>query len=277
MILKRLGFAACVIQLLILSGCTGINTTYPGVVGINRTQYMFDPITAKEMKLSYAQSYSAALSKAKQQGIDATDTPQGKRVQAIALRIVKQARYFRPDAQVWDWNIALIRNPELNANCGPGGKIIVFTGLIDTLKATDDELASVISHEVSHALREHSREQASSKAAFEIAGTLGASALGAGSLGKTAISKLLDAGVGLPFSRRDETEADLMGLELAARAGFDPRASVTLWKKMEALSKASMLPGFLRTHPTNQDRIVAIQQMLPKVMPLYQAALLSKR
>lgn len=277
MLLKILGVAACAIQVLMLSGCTGIQTTQPGVVGITRTQYMFDPITAKEMKLSYAQSYSAALTKAKRQGIDATDTPQGKRLQAIALRLVMQAKYFRPEAQGWDWNIALIRNPELNANCGPGGKIIVYTGIIEKLNATDDELAAISSHEISHALREHSREQASSKAAFEIMGTLGASALGAGSLGKTAISRLLEAGVGLPFSRRDETEADLMGLELAARAGFDPRAAITLWKKMEVLSKASMLPGFLRTHPTNEDRIVAIQQMLPKVMPLYQAAVLSKK
>lgn len=269
--MKR-AFVAVLLVSLGLGGCTNVSTTNGGVLGVDREQFMFDALSSREMNLSYAQSYKSYVLKAAEKGQLATDTPQGKHLQEIAVRLVVQAPVFKPAASKFGWHISLIRSNEMNANCGPGGKIIVYTGLLDRLKLTDDEIAAVLGHEIAHALREHSREQASSSAAFELVGTLGASALGAGSLGKTAITQVLKTGVGLPFSRRDETEADLMGLELAARAGFDPRAAITLWKKMDTLGDSSMMPAFLRTHPTNEDRILVLREAIPKVMPLYVAA-----
>lgn len=270
--MKFVGLSILAMQLLILAGCTGMQTTKPGVVGVTRTQYMFDPYTAKDLNRSYAYSYQAAVRQADRQGRVLTDTAQGKWLQSIALRVVMQVGTFNPAAEYWDWDINLIKVDQINANCGPGGKIIVYSGLLDKIKPTDDELAVVLAHEAAHALRQHTREQASSKAMFEVAGTLSASALKAGALGKSAITKLLDTGVGLPFSRRDETEADLIGLELAARAGYDPRAAITLWQKMEAESKGSMMPAFLSTHPATAERIRVISETIPKVLPLYLAA-----
>lgn len=257
---------------LTLVGCTNVSTTKGGVLGVDREQFMFDAVSSRQLSLSYAQSYKAYVLKARDRGQLATDTPQGKHLQQIAVRLVLQTPVFRPSAEKWGWHLSLISSDELNANCGPGGKIIVYTGLLDRLKLTDDEIAAVLGHEIAHALREHSREQESSSAAFELVGTLGAGVLGAGSFGKTAITQVLKTGVGLPFSRRDETEADLMGLELAARAGFDPRAALSLWKKMDAQSEPSNMPSFLRTHPTNEDRIQVLNAAIPKVLPLYMAA-----
>lgn len=263
--------------LLMVGGCTGIQTTQPGVVGVDRTQYMFDPLPARELNGSYAIAYRNAIRSAEKQGKLVTETPAGQRVMRIAGNLVAQIPAFRPGAERWGWFVNLIEVDMVNANCGPGGKIIVYTGLLNRLRLTDDELAIVLSHEIAHGIREHSREQLSSKAGFEIAGTLGAAALGAGSVGKTVISKGLDAGVGLAFSRRDESEADLIGLELSARAGYDPRAALVLWSKMaeEANGKGSGLPQFLSTHPSDESRSKRIQEALPKVLPLYEAARLA--
>lgn len=261
--------------LLLISGCTGIQTTKPGVVGIDRTQYMFDPLPSRELNGSYARAYRTAIRSAEAQGKLVTETPAGHRVMRIAGDLVEQVPAFRPGAERWGWFVNLIDVDMVNANCGPGGKIIVYTGLLNRLKLTDDELAIVLAHEIAHGIREHTREQISSKAGFEIAGTLGAAALGAGAMGKSVISKGLDAGFGLSFSRRDESEADLIGLELSARAGYDPRAAITLWSKMAAEGKGNGLPQFLSSHPSDEARSERLQGALPKVMPLYEAARLS--
>lgn len=261
--------------LLLIGGCTGIQTTKPGVVGIDRTQYMFDPLPSRELNGSYARAYRTAIRNAEAQGKLVTETPAGHRVMRIAGDLVEQVPAFRPGAERWGWFVNLIDVDMVNANCGPGGKIIVYTGLLNRLKLTDDELAIVLAHEIAHGIREHTREQISSKAGFEIAGTLGAAALGAGAMGKSVISKGLDAGFGLSFSRRDESEADLIGLELSARAGYDPRAAITLWSKMAAEGKGNGLPQFLSSHPSDEARSERLQEALPKVMPLYEAARLS--
>jgi predicted Zn-dependent protease len=156
----------------------------------------------------------------------------------------------------------------------PGGKIAFYTGILNTLELNDDEVAMIMGHEIAHALREHAREQAAKSALTGIAGNiLGviAAASGYGDWTNIAIS----AGQGLAtraFSRDDESEADLIGMELAARAGYDPRAGITLWQKMGKASKGST-PEFLSTHPANDSRIEDIRKHLPEVMPLYERAL----
>lgn len=269
--MKKLLMVGLAAQLGLLGGCTGIQTTSPGVVGVDRTQYMWNGYSQKDVNRSYALTYRDGVKKAEAAGLLITDTPLGRHVQSIAVRLVMQTHVFRPDAEQWPWFVNVIQSDEVNAFCGPGGKIVAYSGLIDRLKLTDDELAIVLAHEVAHALREHGREQASSRAVFELAGGVGANVLGAGSLGKSVITKALDTGVGLPFSRTDEEEADLIGLELAARAGFDPRAALTLWKKMSALNKGPAGPTFLSTHPSDADRMTVLAAAMPKVMPLYAA------
>jgi predicted Zn-dependent protease len=167
--------------------------------------------------------------------------------------------------------VNLIGSKQINAWCMPGGKIAFYTGILDQLKLTDDEVAMVMGHEMAHALREHARERMAKNTATDMGLRLGAQLLGLGQAGDLA------AGVGsqlltLKYSRDDETEADLVGLEIAARAGYNPKASVALWKKMAAANGGNGPPGFLSTHPTGPDRIKQLEANLPKVQGLYEQA-----
>jgi predicted Zn-dependent protease len=152
----------------------------------------------------------------------------------------------------------------------PGGKIAFYSGILKTLQLTDDEVAMVMGHEIAHALREHARERMGKNAATGIGASLLTQILGLGQIGQTVTNygaQLLT----LEFSRSDESEADLVGMELAARAGFDPRAGVTLWQKMGAANKGAP-PQWLSTHPAGSTRIADIEANLPRVMPLYERA-----
>ena len=170
----------------------------------------------------------------------------------------------------WKWEVNLIGSSQINAFCMPGGKIVFYTGLLKTLQLTDDEVAMVMGHEIAHALREHARERIGKNAATGIGANLIGQILGLGQIGQTVTNygaQLLT----LEFSRSDESEADLVGMELAARAGFDPRAGITLWQKMGAASKGAP-PQWLSTHPSGKTRIADIESNLPRVMPLYERA-----
>jgi predicted Zn-dependent protease len=152
----------------------------------------------------------------------------------------------------------------------PGGKIAFYTGILETLKLTDDEVAAVMGHEIAHALREHARERMGKSVATNVGASLLSQLLGVGELGNTVIgggAQLLS----LQFSRSDESEADLVGLELAARAGFDPRAGISLWQKMAAQNKGAP-PQWLSTHPAGSTRIAEMQKNMPRVLPLYEQA-----
>jgi len=175
-----------------------------------------------------------------------------------------------PRAKQWRWEVNLIGSKQVNAFCMPGGKIAFFYGLLDQLKLNDDEVAMVMGHEIAHALREHARERVGKNAATSGLIELGAALFGLGSGGRYL------AGLGgqlltLRFGRDDESEADKVGLDLAARAGYDPRAGVTLWQKMGAASRGSP-PQWLSTHPAGESRIQQIQSNLPSVEPLYARA-----
>lgn len=256
---------------LLLSGCQSVNTTSGGAVGVERKQYMFSMLSTAEVNQMYAQSYQQTVGEASSKGVLDKTSADAKRIRAIADRLIAQAPVFRPDSSQWQWEVNLIKSDELNANCGPGGKIIFYTGLIDSLKLTDDEIAAVMGHEIAHALREHGREAMSKAYGIEMAKQGAGALLGLGQDSMALADTVANYGMTLPNSRSNENEADLIGLELSARAGYNPNAAITLWNKMAKASEGAP-PEFMSTHPASSSRIASLQAAIPKVMPLYQQA-----
>lgn len=256
---------------LLLTGCQSVNTTSGGAVGVERKQYMFSMLSSQEVDQMYAQSYQKTVGEASSKGVLDKTSNEARRVQAIADRLIAQAPTFRPDAAQWKWEVNLIKSDELNANCGPGGKIIFYTGLIDKLQLTDDEIAAIMGHEIAHALREHGREAMSKAYGIEMAKQGAGALLGLGQDTMALADTVANYGMTLPNSRANENEADLIGLELAARAGYNPNAAITLWNKMSKVSEGAP-PEFMSTHPASASRIAALQAAIPKVMPLYERA-----
>ena len=198
------------------------------------------------------------------------DHPQSKRLQAIAQKIIPFSYEWNPRAKDWKWEVNILNSNQINAFCMPGGKIAFYTGILEQLKLTDDEVAMIMGHEVAHALREHARERMGKNAATSIGANVLGGLLGLGNSG----AQVLGMGgqlLTLKFGREDESEADLVGMELAARAGYNPKAGVSLWQKMGAASKGAP-PQFLSTHPSGPTRIKDIEANLPKVEPLYERA-----
>jgi predicted Zn-dependent protease len=254
---------------LLVSGCAGVHTTQSGAVGVQRQQYMSGLVSERALQQEAAQQYSSLLSQARAQGKLDTNAAQTRRVKSIAQRLIAQAGVFRSDAAQWNWEVHVLNENQVNAWCMPGGKIAVYSGLINRLNPTDDELAAVIGHEIAHALREHSREQVSQQMATQ----LGVSVLAAvtGSRASADLGNALtNVMFTLPNSRTHEVEADRIGTELAARAGYDPNAAVSLWQKMAALDRGSSSPEFLSTHPSADSRIQDLQVIANQVMPLYE-------
>ena len=256
---------------LLLAGCQSVNTTSGGAVGVERKQYMFSMLSSAEVNQMYAQSYQKTVGEATNKGVLDKTSNDAKRIQAIADRLIAQAPIFRPDSAQWKWEVNLIKSDELNANCGPGGKIIFYTGLIDSLQLTDDEIAAIMGHEIAHALREHGREAMSKAYGIEMAKQGAGALLGLGQDSLALADTVANYGMTLPNSRANENEADLIGLELAARAGYNPNAAITLWNKMSKASEGSP-PEFMSTHPASSSRIASLQAAIPKVMPLYENA-----
>jgi predicted Zn-dependent protease len=272
----RKSFLALLIAAFALGGCTPVQTTKSGAVGVDRKQYML--LSEKQVESMSAQSYVQTLRQADSKKELNTNPAETARVRAIANRLIPQTAVFRPDAVNWKWEINVQKSKDVNAYCMAGGKIMVFTGLIDQLKPSDDELAAVMGHEIAHALREHSREQMSEAYAQQI-GLIGlAAVVGATSKDSNKANTTLALGstvaavaLTLPHSRRAEHEADQIGLELAARAGYDPRAALSLWDKMSKVGGGKP-PEFLSTHPSDASRMADIQRLIPTVMPLYEEA-----
>ncbi|MGO3132869.1 MAG: M48 family metallopeptidase [Alcaligenes sp.] len=252
-------------------GCATVQTTQSGTVGVERKQFISNLVSEAELNQVAAQNYAQVLSQARQQKALDTDAAQTRRVKAIAQRLIGQVGVFRADASAWNWEVHVINEDEVNAWCMPGGKMAVFSGLIKRIQPTDAELAAIIGHEMAHALREHSREQVSQKMATSFGLTMLSALTGVqavNDLGGTLSEVMFE----LPNSRTHESEADLIGVELAARAGYDPRAAVTLWQKMGALEQGRGQPEFLSTHPSSTTRIADLQAISERVMPLYQQA-----
>ncbi|HEY1058813.1 MAG TPA: M48 family metallopeptidase [Limnobacter sp.] len=253
-----------------LSGCASTHTTSAGAVGIDRPQFV-SMVSAQDMETSSVKAYAAELNKARTAGKLNVNTQQVERVRNIARRLIPQTAAFRTDAPGWKWEVNVITSDQLNAWCMAGGKIAVYTGLIDKLKLTDDELAAVMGHEISHALREHARERVSQKMATGLGVDLISIGLGLGAVGKDLVGMVSDVTISLPYSREHETEADRMGVELAARAGYDPRAAITLWEKMGSAGGGAP-PELLSTHPAPANRMRDLEDYSRRVEPLYEAA-----
>ena len=230
-------------------------------------------VPSRQLEAQAAQQYLQLKDQAEQKGaLVPANHPETMRLRAIAKRLIPHALRWNPRAPQWEWEVSLINSKQVNAFCMPGGKIAFFSGILTSLKLTDDEVAIVMGHEMAHALREHGRERAAKSGATNIAARLAGAGLAywlgvdpritntvAGGAAKLAI---------LNFSREDETEADLVGLDIAARAGIDPRAGIALWQKMGMLNKGAP-PQWLSTHPAGINRIGDIRKHLPEVMPLY--------
>jgi len=255
--------------LALLAGCQSVNTTQPGAVGVERKQNML--VSSATVNRSAEKAYAQVLAEAQKKGQLNRDAGQLQRVRAIASRLIPQTGAFRADAPAWKWEVNVITSKDVNAWCMPGGKIAFYTGLIERLQATDEEIAAVMGHEIAHALREHGRERASQAMAQGIGISVVGAALGMKGGAQDLTQMVLDLTFNLPNSRTDEVEADRIGVELAARGGFDPHAAVTLWEKMSKTG-ASQGPNFLSTHPSHASRINDLKGYAERVMPLYGAA-----
>lgn len=230
-------------------------------------------VPAETLENSAAQQYQQMLQQAKaQRALAPAGHPQLQRLHAIAKRLIPHATPWNDRARQWRWEVNLIGSSQINAFCMPGGKIAFYTGILDQLKLTDDETAMVMGHEMAHALREHARERIAKTQGTNLALRLGSQLLGLGDLGNVAASlggQLLT----LQFSRSDESDADLVGLELAARGGYQPSAAVSLWQKMgNATGGKQGGLAFLSTHPSGPARIRELEQNVPRVQGLYEAA-----
>ena len=241
-------------------------------VDVGKSSSLRNLVPADRVEAAGVQQYGQLLAQARAKNALAGDgNAQLQRLRAIAQRLIPFALPWNARAREWKWEVNLIGSKQINAFCMPGGKIAFYTGILDQLKLSDDEAAMIMGHEMAHALREHARSRLAKTQATSMGLSLGAQLLGLGQLGNIAAdmgTQLLT----LKFSRTDETEADLVGLELAARAGYNPQASVSLWEKMGKASGGAGGPGFLSTHPSGPNRIRELQANVPRVQGLYERA-----
>jgi Zn-dependent protease with chaperone function len=262
-------FVTVLVSACFLVACA--NTSRPGVVGVERSQFMM--ISAAQIERISASSFDQQAKAAQKKNILITSGPQYERLKTIANRLIPQTAVFRDDTHSWNWGLQLIDSPLVNATCAPGGRITFYSGIINKLNLTDDEIAAIMGHEIAHAVREHGRERVSQAMAQNAIANVALAAAGAGSAQSIdAANQIMQYVLVLPNSRQNEKEADAIGLEIAARGGYDPRAAITLWEKMSKESKGKNPPEFLSTHPSNENRIKELSALMPRVMPLYEAA-----
>jgi Zn-dependent protease with chaperone function len=229
-------------------------------------------VPADQIESASTQQYARLMEQARAQRALAPEShPQLQRLRAISARLIAHSGKWNDRARQWQWEVNLIGSKQVNAYCMPGGKIAVFTGLLDQLQLTPDETAMVVGHEMAHALREHARARIAKSQGTGTILSIGAQLLGLGQLGDAA-ANIGTQLITLRFSREDETDADLVGLELAARAGFNPEASTSLWEKMGRAQAGKGGPAFLSTHPSGPDRIRRLRENVPRVRGLYQQA-----
>ena len=240
-----------------LVGCVSNTTSNSSTT--NRSQLML--VSEQEVMTQSAQAYDEVIAQARAQGVLNTNKALTARVQKIGDRLIAKAPTFRADSAKWDWEVNVITSKELNAWCMAGGKIAVYTALVEQLQLNDDEIATVMGHEIAHALREHVREQMSTQALKQGALNI-ASLFGVSNTTLNIANTLAEVGVSLPFSRSHETEADELGLELMYRAGYDPQKGIKIWEKMMSLGSGNTgLAVLLSTHPADDERLANLTEL----------------
>ena len=253
---------AFLLVLFLLGGCATNNIT-------GRSQLML--VSEEQAIGSSAAAYSSmmgGLSKKKQ--IEG-ESERSKKVREITDRLIAQAVRFRPDSASWKWEVQVIDDPKtVNAFCMAGGKMAIYSGMWEKLKITDDEVAQVMGHEIGHALASHTAERMSVAYSTSIGTQVLAIAMGVRPETGALMQAASVTAIQLPNSRESESEADQIGIELAARAGYDPKAAVTLWEKMAKLGGTP--PEFLSTPPSPQNRAARLKELGAKVEPLYLGA-----
>jgi predicted Zn-dependent protease len=256
----------------LLGACSSSSRVGPtDGVRVGDSSSLKDMVPASQLEASAARQYSAMKQKAAEKNALAPDNhPQVIRLRAIAKKILPHAYAWNPESQAWKWEVNLFISDQVNAFCMPGGKIAFYTGIIEKLNLNDDEVATVMGHEIAHALREHARDRIAKAQLSNLGASVLSSALGLGNLGGQALGQGLQI-LGLSFSRADERDADLVGMDIAARAGYDPRAGISLWQKMGQLSKDKQ-PEWLSTHPSGDSRIYEIQRNINEALFLYARA-----
>lgn len=259
------GLIVGVVAMVTMAGCATNAIT-------GRSQLM---IVSEESAIARSSGmYSSLIGDLAESGKLSTDSAQIARVKDITDRLISQAVTYRPQAKNWQWSVNVIDDPEnVNAFCMAGGKMAVYSGLIEKLHTTDDELAQVMGHEISHALASHTAEKLSVQMAGELA--VVAATATANPQNQQAVHDVSAlaaiALINLPNSRTVEYEADKIGVELAAKAGYDPHAAVTLWDKMAKLSGGSTRFDFLSTHPSSPNRLEVLAELEKSMAPLYAA------
>lgn len=255
-----------------VSSCVSVETTQPGAIGLDRTQRVSLLVPPEQLEEGAALAYAQELAKARQGGDLNTNPAMTRRVRAIADRVIPAVAVFRKDALDWNWQVNVIDSDQINAWAMPGGRIAFYSGIIEKLDLTDAEIAAIMGHEIAHALREHAWERVSEQTnKSALIGLIGA-VTGAGQTAQSLVDLAFQAAVGLPNSRTHETEADRVGVELMARAGYDPRAAISVWQKMNRVAGGNRGPAFLSTHPSSESRIEDLTDYANRVMPLYQQA-----
>ena len=266
---------ALLCALLLVTFNVTAQTTQEGVE-VHKSRLLLLP--ASTVDRSAAQHYGQLMRAAAQRNLLNNDPEQVERLRRIARELIPQAARFNKNAEKWRWEVNLISSKTVNAFCMPGGKIAFFTGILDALQLTDDEVATIMGHEIGHALLEHGRARMSEQVLKNVGISVAAAVLNLGQISAELLAQAANLAVSLPYARKQESDADLVGLELSARAGHDPRAAVAVWQKMSRLAQANSKAGggqppqFLSTHPSNENRIREIEANLPKVLPFYRKA-----
>lgn len=218
------------------------------------------------------EAYTRMLEPLADEGRIDSDPEVTARVNGITAKLIAQAIIYRPETEIWDWRVKVIEDPEtINAFCMAGGKMAIYSGMIEKLQPSDDELAQVMGHEIAHALSAHTAEKMSITMATGLAATAFAVTQDRPGVALAGASLAAALAIKLPGSRLAETEADEIGIELAARAGYDPRAAVTLWQKMARATGNEGEFDFFSTHPAPKKRMDRLGELVPKMMPFYEA------